>query len=211
MAKRQQLRFISYEEIRTIAGDYSQRYGLDRHVPVDVDRLADNVLGINIIPFPSLYRSFEINAFISNDFRRIYIDEYLYMNLEYQYRFTLAHELGHMVLHSSYYQQFKIDSLSSYIEFVSSIGEDEYKLIETQANYFAGLFLVPAAALKKHFNEQATDIKRFIAARFKGLTRDKYIKTALDLIAQKLSPIFKVHHLPIQIRIERDKLAKLIP
>jgi len=211
MTKMPELRFYSYEEIRRIAGEYSQRHGLDKDVPVDVDRLADNILGINIIPFPSLYRSFEINAFISNDFRRIYVDEYLYLNLEPQYRFTLAHEMGHMVLHSAYYKQFKIDSLTSYIEFVSSIGEDEYKLIETQANYFAGLFLVPTAALKEHFREQAAGIVRFIADRYKGLKRDKYIGTAVELIAQKLSPIFKVHYLPIQIRIEREKLTELIP
>ena len=58
------------------------RHGLEKVIPVDIERLVDNVLKINIIPFPSLYRSFEIDAFISNDFRKIYIDEYLYVNLD---------------------------------------------------------------------------------------------------------------------------------
>jgi hypothetical protein len=211
MAHQPALRFFSYDEIRNIAEDYACRHGLDKVIPVDVDKLVDNLLGIDIIPFPSLYRSFEINAFISNDFRKVYIDEYLYLNLEPQYRFTLAHELGHMVLHGAYFKQFRIDSIASYIEFVSGIGEDEYKLIETQANYFAGLFLVPAAVLKKYFLEQAGEIVRFISSRYKGLKREKYLATAVELIAQKLSPIFKVHYLPIQIRIERDKLPEFIP
>ena len=72
-------------------------------------------------------------------------------------RFTSAHELAHMVLHSSFYQQFKIDSLSSYIELVSSLDEDVHKLIETQANEFAGLFLLPTVALKKHFRSLQQD------------------------------------------------------
>jgi Zn-dependent peptidase ImmA (M78 family) len=204
-------RFLAYEKIRKIAEEYAGRYGLGKVIPVDIERLVDDILRINIIPFPSLYRSFEINAFISHDFRKIYIDEYLYLNLEPQYRFTLAHELGHMVLHGAYYRQFRIDNLDSYVEFVSRVSEDEYKLMETQANYFAGVFLVPTPLLEERFREQAKEVVRFISTRFKGLKRDKYLGTAVELIAQKLSPIFNVHYLPIQIRIEKDKLTDLIP
>jgi Zn-dependent peptidase ImmA (M78 family) len=92
-------RFLAYEKIRRIAEEYARRYDLGKVIPVDIERFVDNILRINIIPFPSLYKSFEINDFISHDFRKIYVDEYLYLNLEPQYRFTLAHELGHMVLH----------------------------------------------------------------------------------------------------------------
>lgn len=211
MAQSPELRFFSYEEIRQIADDYAGHHDLGKNVPVDIDRLVDNILGINVIPFPSLFKSFDVNAFISNDFRKVYIDEYLYLNLESQYRFTLAHELGHMVLHSGYYKQFKIDSIASYVKFVAGIGEDQYKLIETQANHFAGLFLVPAAALRGHFLEQAKDIVRFISSRYKRQRRDNYLGTAIELISHKLSPIFNVHYQPIQIRIERDGLTKLIP
>jgi hypothetical protein len=69
MAKPPTLRFFSYEDVRSIAEDYARQHGLDKAMPVDVDRLVDNILGINVIPFPSLYRSFGVNAFISNDFR----------------------------------------------------------------------------------------------------------------------------------------------
>jgi len=211
MARPPGLHFLSYEEIRRITIDYATRYGLSGDVPVDVESLVDNVLGINVIPFPSLYRSFEVNAFISKDFRNIYVDEYLYSNLEPQYRFTLAHELGHMVLHSEFYRKADIDSLSSYVDFVSRLGEAEYRLMETQANDFAGLFLVPANALKSHFQEQAKEITRFISTHFKSIRREKYLGQAAQLIAQNLSPIFNVHFMPIQIRIEKDGLKKLIP
>jgi Zn-dependent peptidase ImmA (M78 family) len=127
--------FHSYPGIRKIVEEYREGCGLEEQIPVDVEKLVDVILKINIIPIPSLYRSQEINAFISNDFKKIYIDEYLYINLEPQYRFTLAHELGHMVLHESYYRQYGITDIASYHRYVNSITEDEYALLETQANY----------------------------------------------------------------------------
>jgi len=116
-----------------------------------------------------------------------------------------------MVLHGAFYKQFKIESLDAYVDFVSGLSEDEYRLIEIQANDFAGLFLVPASPLKTHFVKEAHDIIRFLSARFRGLSRDKYMGQTIELIARRLSPIFNVHYLPIQIRIERDKLTELIP
>ena len=211
MAERERIRFFPYEEVRRIADDYSNKHSLSGIVPVDVELLVDNVLRINVIPFPSLCRSFDVNAFISNDLRKIYVDEHLYENYEPQYRFTLAHELGPMVLHGAFYKQFKIESLAAYVDFVSGISEDEYRLIKTQANDFAGLFLVPASPLRTHFMKESLDIIHFLSSRFRGLSRDKYLGQAAELIARRLSSIFNVHYLPIQIRIGRDKLTDLIP
>ena len=203
--------FHSYPDIKKIVGDYRDSCGLEEQIPVDVEKLVDVILKINVIPIPSLYRSYEIDAFISNDFKKIYVDEYLYINLESQYRFTLAHELGHMVLHQSFYRQYGIKDIASYHRYINSITEDEYTLLETQANNFAGLFLVPPGPLETHFREQAKEIVHFISLKFKGLKREKYYGMAIELIAHKLSPIFNVHYQPILIRIERDKLSDLIP
>ena len=149
--------FHSYPDIKKIVGDYRDSCGLEEQIPVDVEKLVDVILKINVIPIPSLYRSYEIDAFISNDFKKIYVDEYLYINLESQYRFTLAHELGHMVLHQSFYRQYGIKDIASYHRYINSITEDEYTLLETQANNFAGLFLVPPGPLETHFREQAKE------------------------------------------------------
>jgi Zn-dependent peptidase ImmA (M78 family) len=203
--------FHSYPDIKKIVGEYRGSCGLEEQIPVDVEKLVDVILKINVIPIPSLYRSYEINAFISNDFKKIYVDEYLYINLESPYRFTLAHELGHMILHQSFYRQYGIKDIASYHRYINSITEDEYTLLETQANNFAGLFLVPPGPLETHFREQAKEIVHFISVKFKGLKREKYYGMAIELIAHKLSPIFNVHYQPIQIRIERDKLSDLIP
>ena len=52
--------------------------------------------------------------------------------------FTIAHELGHLVLHKTSYQ---------------NCVEVENKEEEDEANAFAGAFLVPEAALKKEWEE----------------------------------------------------------
>jgi hypothetical protein len=44
MAQSPGLRFFSYEEIRRIADDYASRHCLGNEVPVDIDRLVDNIL-----------------------------------------------------------------------------------------------------------------------------------------------------------------------
>jgi len=211
MDRSPKLRFLSYDEIRRVSEEYAGRFRLAQTIPVDIDRLADNVLQINVIPFSSLYRSYEVNAFLSSDFSKIYVDEYLYTHLEPQYRFTLAHELGHMVLHGEYYRQFKIDDLKTYVDFVARMKDDDYRLIETQANNFAGLFLVSTSALRERFLQEAADIVRFISTRFKGQKREGYLETAVELIARRLRPIFHVHHQPIQIRIEREGLTSEVP
>jgi len=188
--------FISYPETRAVVENYSEKRGLMDVLPVDIERLVDNILGINVVPFASLYKSFGINAFISNDFRKIYVDEYLYTNLEPQYRFTLAHELGHMILHDKWYRRHKIDSIDSYLKFVAAVSDEDHKLLETQANYFAGLFLIPPHPLASEFKEKTTEMARFISSRFKGVRREKYLDTAVDLISQKLGPVFNVHMIP---------------
>jgi Zn-dependent peptidase ImmA (M78 family) len=51
--------------------------------------------------------------------------------------FTLAHEFGHYLLHSHDEQKFRLD-----YESLKSDGK-EYKMEETEANYFAGSLLMP--------------------------------------------------------------------
>jgi Zn-dependent peptidase ImmA (M78 family) len=205
------LRFLAYEEIRWITEEYSKRHRIPNDPPIDIERYVDNSLKINVIPFPNLFGNLEVNAFISNDFRKIYVDVDLYPNHEPQFRFTLAHELGHMVLHEDYYASLTIGSLESYKEFISSTRETDYQVLETQAHQFAGLFLVPRIPLEKYFFTESKEISRFIATKFKGSKREQYLSMAVDLIANKLGKIFNVHAVPIRIRMEKDKLVDRIP
>jgi hypothetical protein len=68
-------------------------------------------------------------------------------------RFTIAHELGHYVLHSRLGQKSII---------VPRYGKN---LVETEANYFAGGFLMPKEMFIKAYYECGGD-RRYLAAMF---------------------------------------------
>jgi Zn-dependent peptidase ImmA (M78 family) len=211
MINRIKVDYLSYKKIEDISVSWLEKYQLKDTIPIDIEKLLDNQLRLNIIPFPNLLNNFEINAFTSSDLRKIYVDEYLYTNLEQQFRFTLAHELGHNILHSKIYRQVSIKDISSYVDFLNKIDEREYSYLEFQANCFAGLFLIPSKHLEAQFKNYIEDAMSFITRKFRLTKRNDYLDLAIMIIAKKLNPIFKVHPRPIEIRIEKQGLAKLIP
>ena len=54
---------LSYKHIAQIANESLKRYGCENKIPIPVEHIIDNILKINIIPFPNLLTIFEKNAF----------------------------------------------------------------------------------------------------------------------------------------------------
>jgi Zn-dependent peptidase ImmA (M78 family) len=206
------VKYLSYEQIEERTRQVLKTYGYESILPIPIERLIDNILQINVVPFPNLFKGFEINAFTSNDLKIIYVDEYLYTNLEPQYRFTLAHEFGHIKLHRYIYEQVKIRGLEDWGRFMGEVDEKEYRKLEIQANNFAGLLLVPQVFLDHHFILQIRSLgKSFKRAEMQKLRRDDYLELTMDLIAQNLAPVFAVDPQVIKIRLEKSRLASKIP
>jgi len=203
--------FLSYRQIGKISADLLNTHNLGEKIPIDIEKLLDNIFQINIITFHDLYKVFDINAFTSSDLEKIYIDEYLHSYLEPQYRFTLAHELGHIILHKIFYEQFKIKDIDSYVNFINNIDYKEYGYLEYQANCFAGCFLVPSNHLEEQFKKHLKNTLSFITKRFKGVKRKDYLEIAIIIIAKKMVPVFNIHYKPIQIRIYKNGLWRQIP
>ena len=203
--------FIPYEKIEEVANNVIAKYNLAETFPIDVDKFADNELKLNIIPFPRLFLDFEINAITSSDLNKIYMDDYLYQNLDQQYRFTLAHELGHIFLHKKIYEQAEIEGLDSYRNFMNNISKEDYESLEFQANCFAGYFLVPITQLKKEFQIKLRKIAALIQRRFKDQQRFSYIDVMIGLLAKEISPFFNVHPTVVRARIKRENLTNQIP
>lgn len=74
-----------------------------------------------------------------------------------RWRFTIAHELGHVVLHKELLEAHGIEDISDDNNIIgshnimSSIMDKEQKLLEIQANKFASLFLMPMVPLVFQF------------------------------------------------------------
>ena len=150
--KKEPVKFLSYEQIAEQAKNFIKRLRYEGIIPVPVEKIIDLDLKINIVPIPDLFRTFDINAITSSGLRTIYVDEYLYTNLERAYRFTLAHELGHIVLHRDFYRSINLRGLRDWKKFIADVEEKEYQYLELQANYFGGLLLVPQKELSDQLN-----------------------------------------------------------
>ena len=121
----------------------------DDTFPVDVEAICDD-LGIGILPIDGLSRTFRVDAFISSNFKSIYVDSREFERNSHRYRFSVAHELGHYVLHKKYCPE-NVDDLKEWFKIFRRFINN---YAEFQANYFAGSLLVPEKELAQVLNEE---------------------------------------------------------
>jgi Zn-dependent peptidase ImmA (M78 family) len=112
--------------------------------PVPLDDIVSSY-GLNIVfaDFSSIKRGSEIAGFIDFDNKKIVVNKDDPPNRQ---RFTIAHELGHYILHTTYVQ-----NKSEYkVLLRRPIKEEGYSKEEKEANCFAAYLLVPTEILKKY-------------------------------------------------------------
>ena len=123
-------------------------------IPVPIEHIVEFRFEIDIVPMPGLQEGFDVVAFLTKDLREIRVDDYVYRRRPTRYRFSLAHELAHRVLHSEVWREISFDDVASWKAFVTdSIPEKEYSYLEFHANFFAGQILVPSSELAPRFRE----------------------------------------------------------
>lgn len=117
----------------------------DDVLPVNIEKIIELKLNIRIIPSLGLKQQCDTDAFISSDWKDVRVDNDLYQDDRYQnrLRFSLAHEVGHFILHKDIYPSLKINSLETFYKFYDEIPQKEYNHLEIQANRFAGYLLIP--------------------------------------------------------------------
>ena len=140
---------IPNKEIKRRADEFRKKHWGDI-IPVDIEFIIENNIGIAIIPVPGLKDQCNTDAFISSDWQSVYVDNDKYLEDSYynRLRFSIAHEVGHSVLHKELYESLGIESFEDFRRFVSEVPATHYGYIETQANKFANYFLVPRNILK---------------------------------------------------------------
>lgn len=128
----------------------------DKILPVDIEKIIDVDLEINIIPLPNLEKLCNTDALITSDWKSLYIDKDLFEDERRQnrLRFSLAHEIGHLVLHKNFYASLEIKSFEDFYQFIELVPAEQYGYLETQANKFAGHLLVPRDLLDNKLNKE---------------------------------------------------------
>ena len=94
-----EIQYLEDEEIAKHADGFLQKYHKSKSTPVPIEEIIDLDFNIDIIPLPGVQDLCDVEGFISPDFKAIYVDKYVYDNRPYRFRFTLAHEIGHLIIH----------------------------------------------------------------------------------------------------------------
>jgi len=154
--------YISKEDIWSNADAFREEYS-DGVPPIDIHAIIEFDLELAIRPVAGLKEGSDIDALLLGERDGIVVDEREYMDDRYQnrIRFSLAHEVGHFVLHESVFADVNYDSVDEWVKFVGNLPEREWRFLEGQAHEFAGRLLVPRpnleAELEKAFNVLKTN------------------------------------------------------
>jgi len=181
--------YLRRTDIWKQADELRQRLLPQGKLPVPVLDLAEFDLGLELDPRANLRRTGDIDALLLGNLKTIVVDRDAFMDqrAENRLRFSVAHEIGHLILHGQLYRDLRHANLEAWRQFIKDIPEREYGWLESHAYEFAGRFLVPPAALKGSFNE-AVEI-----ARNAGFTEwDASGETALGFIANHICRRFGV-------------------
>jgi hypothetical protein len=195
--------FIPKDRIWQEADRLRAAYQAGRELPIQVLDLAEFDLGLDLIPVDGLREQLDIDSLLMGDLKSILVDKRAFMNprLEYRLRFSVAHEIGHLILHRDIYAGLQHTTAKEWFNYISAIPDVEYGWVEWQAYEFAGRLLVPPEPLKNSFEAaiktaQSTGYTDWLAAD----------EAALDYIATRIAPKFGVSTEVIAKRLRVEKL-----
>ncbi|MEW6587503.1 MAG: ImmA/IrrE family metallo-endopeptidase [Nitrospirota bacterium] len=192
----------SYEDLRRKADAFLREHNPTGVIPVPIEEIIEFDFRISIAPVLGLQREYEVEGFTSGDLKTIYVDEYVYSDRPTRYRFTLAHEIGHIVLHRHLYDMHKFRTIRGWKEFINSLTEEEHSWLEYQGYAFAGLVLAPKEELRNSVSEWTMKIKD------KGISLEKNWDFAWELITEHVAKAFLVSSAVIEKRMEKDEIKK---
>lgn len=140
---------ITLSEVFRAASEFLRSYHPTLSLPVPIEDIVELKLNIRVILIQGLIKNFGVNAFITQAFDSIVVDEFMYTRQPERIRFTIAEEIGHLFLHKDWYKVNGPKSMEEYLKFQQSIDGKLYSFIERQAKTFAGLVLMPESKIKE--------------------------------------------------------------
>lgn len=195
-------RYTSAEIEVIVAQILSAGYPTGIIIPIDVDCLAEsNNLVDDIVTAPLLEDKFKVAAVLArkaDGHFDILVDEDTLNFQRARANFSIAHELGHVVLHSQICGSCRTieDSIA-----LSKRINKAYNFIERNANYFAGALLIP----QRNVVNDAAKIYEFMV---KGGNYDT--KLDLNQLCATLAKRYEVNTQPMKIRLEQLGITKKI-
>ncbi|MEI8226346.1 MAG: ImmA/IrrE family metallo-endopeptidase [Bacteroidota bacterium] len=199
---------LTLEKIRETAEEFRGEHVFDNSLPVDIEHVIEATMGISIIPIENLQKLCDMEGFISKDFKTIYVDKDLYIDNRFykRVRFTIAHEIGHLVLHRSSIDGLKFNNETDWISFRMGINDETLGWFETQASEFAGRLLVPLDQLVESFKEaRSIIIKKYNSWNAPKIDEEELFSHIAPMICNK----FDVSADVIERRLRKENVMGL--
>lgn len=197
--------FLSYGDIGQKIEAFLNEYHPSIEIPIPIEDIIELKIGLHIFPQPRLFKDHAISGFLTHDLTTIVVDEYQYDQLNEKYRFTIAHELGHYILHKSLYKQLPpFEDSDEYIKWRLAIPNGDMTWFETHGDWFAEQVLVPSIRLE----EICIEVVDKYRSKFSKL--DSIPDDIWSYISNEVATHFEVNPPVVEIRIKREGLPDKI-
>ncbi len=192
---------LTWQQIASKAKEFADEHNLSgRDVPLDIEEIAEFDLGLEIRVADGILEECGTPAQIGpgNGQPIITVDADQWKQQTSFYRYSVAHEIGHYVLHRGWLEKVwqLIDSIDSWKQVIASLSDSDYGWIEGQAEEFASYLLAPEDIFEPFLEEQLSklsDIRESIQA-----------EDVLPYLANPVGSYFGMSNSAAQARIRKS-------
>lgn len=178
------------------ADEFLKTYHPSLSLPIPIEDIVERKIDMALFAIPGIKSLIGVDAFISSDFTQITIDEDCFVKYPERTRFSIAHEIGHLILHKDWYEKYGPKNLEDYLSSHDRMDGQIYKYIEIQAQTFASLILVPKELLLGELEKRLGRIPSMESPE------------VLAPFVQDLPEIFKVSDAVILRRLQKESIVK---
>lgn len=187
--------YLPYDRLRAVAASFLDEHHRSGEIPIPIERIVEFQLHLDIVPVPGLKDEFDVDAFVTSDLTEIRVDRFIQEKRPARYRFSLAHEVAHLLIHQDVFAELKFSTIKEWKATICSIPEDQYGWIEWQAYSLGGLILVPPQPLADLFQGKREEARRAgieLDSKDRQLRRTveshigTYFEVSADVIARRM-------------------------
>ena len=187
---------LTYQQIGNIADQFLILNYPQLKLPIPIEQIAESKLNLKIYEEFNLKKDFDVESFLTSDLSTIFIDFDIYNKFENRARCSIAHEIGHLILHGKILSKLEINSTFKLGDFLNNVDEDEYGWLEYQAYSFANQVLVPNKLL-------LTEIKRLV-----GFVPNQAPLESILPLSEDLLEIFQVSGGLMLRRLQKEGIVE---
>lgn len=191
---------LTHNQISNVAVGYLAQNHPSGMIPVPIEEIIDIKEKIDIIAVENL-SDHGIHGYTARDRKTIYVDKDVYQSKnQYRYRFTLAHELSHILIHGDVFKAANYTDVRGFVDFWNSINRSTEQRIEQQGYMLAGYLLVPSIPFHAKYNEFAQEMLD------NGMDIAEATPQALKIVAKHIGKQFGVSFAVIHRRAVYESL-----